>query len=547
VPSTDNYVGDSLIPSRPRSIIFFVSVASLLVLLCSFLFFYRLADRDLWSSHEGRAAQDAQTILSDHRWGLPGLFDGKIELQKPPLYYWLVAAIATLRDGQVDAWSVRFPAAAAALGCVLILLGFGHGCGRGLAGTIAAAMLATALHYTWLARTGRIDMPLTFVIAVELVGFYLGQQCRKQQRRAAWSWFLFAYLAGAAAVLLKGPIGILLPAGVVAAYLGLEGELPSPWLGRRWLRLAHELGLWWGLPLVALLAFPWFIWANIQTNGTLFEVFFWKHNFERGFGGGTLTAHPWWFYGPRLAFDLLPWSLLLPLALWLLIRRGWWSHDPEARFGLTWLLAMVLMLSCFRFKRADYLLPAYPGAALFLGCVVQRYCEEFKYRARLALGGGSILAGLALGWWIYLGYALPPQERSHEFRRFAQEIRRRAPAPQLILFFRAEAHALAFHVGRPIDTILEWENLDIWSSRPGTYYVVMPPENAAEWSRYLKLGQLEEVLRSNDLAEGGHAHPLVLMRTKPGAGPVRELGDLESAVSTEDPSPGDAVLRTADQ
>ena len=36
-----------------------------------FLFFHRLADRDLSSSHEARAAQDAQTILEDGRWGLP--------------------------------------------------------------------------------------------------------------------------------------------------------------------------------------------------------------------------------------------------------------------------------------------------------------------------------------------------------------------------------------------------------------------------------------------------------------------------------------------
>src|SRR5258708_524944 len=83
-----------------------LSSIALLVFLCCFLFFYRLADRDLWSSHEGRAAQDAQTILNDHRWGLPRLFDGKVELQKPPLYYWLVAGIAALRGGQVDAWSV---------------------------------------------------------------------------------------------------------------------------------------------------------------------------------------------------------------------------------------------------------------------------------------------------------------------------------------------------------------------------------------------------------------------------------------------------------
>src|SRR5262245_60995661 len=84
----------------------------------SLLFFYRLADRDLWSSHEARAGMDAQVLLDDGAWGLPHLFDGRPEMQKPPLYYWLVAALAWLRGGRVDAWAVRLPSALAALGCV---------------------------------------------------------------------------------------------------------------------------------------------------------------------------------------------------------------------------------------------------------------------------------------------------------------------------------------------------------------------------------------------------------------------------------------------
>lgn len=505
----------------PSTVFGALSSAAFLLSLCSFLFFYRLADRDLWSSHEGRAAQDAQTILRDHHWGLPRLFDGKVELQKPPLYYWLVAGIAALRGGQVDAWCVRLPAAGAAVGGVLVLLGLGFRRGRLLAGTLAAAMLATAIHYTWLGRIGRIDMPLTFASAVALVAFYLGQQCRRQPTaRGAWGWFLLAYLAGAAAVLLKGPIGLILPGGVVVAWLWLEGELPGLH-GRDWLRLAHGLGLWWGLPLILALTLPWYIWADIQTKGKFFEVFFWKHNFERGFGGGGLAAHPWWFYAPRLAFDLLPWSLLLPAAAWLVIRRDWWRPDPEIRFGLVWLLVMVFCLSCSRFKRADYVLPAYPGAALFLGCVAERAYRRWRDRAALLLTScGLILGSLLVAWWFYLACFLPLQEPRQEFRRFAEEIRRLAPAPQMIIFFRAEAHALAFRVGKPIDTILEWENLDVWSSRPETYYVVMPPENAVEWQEYLELGQLEEVLRSTDLAGGAHAHPLVLLRTRPGAGPI---------------------------
>src|SRR5438874_12104760 len=102
---------------RPPSSLLITHHSSLII-LCLFLFFCRLADRDLWSSHEARAGMDAQTLLEDG-WGLPRLFDGRPELQKPPLYYWLVAAVARVRGGPVDAWAVRLPAAGSALLCVL--------------------------------------------------------------------------------------------------------------------------------------------------------------------------------------------------------------------------------------------------------------------------------------------------------------------------------------------------------------------------------------------------------------------------------------------
>src|SRR5437016_4683058 len=83
--------------------------------LCSYpLFFHGLADRDLTSSHEARAAQDAQMMLATGDWGLPRLLDRQIDLQKPPLYYWLVAILAQLQGGQVDAWAVRLPSALSA-------------------------------------------------------------------------------------------------------------------------------------------------------------------------------------------------------------------------------------------------------------------------------------------------------------------------------------------------------------------------------------------------------------------------------------------------
>jgi 4-amino-4-deoxy-L-arabinose transferase-like glycosyltransferase len=517
------------------------------VSLCLLLFFFKLADRDLWSSHEARAAQDAQSILFDQQWGLPHLFDGKIELQKPPLYYWLVAGIARLRGGAVDAWAVRLPAALAALGTVLLLYGLGVGRGRATSGLAAAMILATALHFTWLARVGRIDMPLTLATALTSVGFYRAQRCwAEREGQGCWPWMLLAYLAAALALLLKGPIGVLLPAGVAITYLWLESDRASRRQWRHWLGMVHKFGIWWGIPLVLAIAIPWFVWANWETNGRVVDVFLWKHNVERALSSGNHAAYPWWFYGPQLAVDFLPWSLLLPVSIWMSMRRGWWRLDPEARFGLVWLVAMTVLLSCSRFKRSDYLLPAYPGAALFLGCILERWYVSVAHRRMAAAAFAGMLATVALGWTVYLDDVLPRQEPQLEFRSFAQEIRRRAPAPQMIIFFRAEAHALAFHVGRQIDTILEWENLDVWASRPETWYVVMPPENAAEWPEYLRHGQLEEVVRSVDLAGGKHVHPLVLMRTRPGAGPLHpERSENARSSRTRTDRPGAPLGRFA--
>lgn len=479
-----------------------------LLLLCSVLFFYRLAERDLWNSHEARAAQDAQTILDDDDWGLPRLFDGRLELQKPPLYYWTVAIVARC-FGAVDAWSVRLPSALAAHGCVLGIYWFGLRRGRPLVGFVAAVVLATAMHFTWLARIARTDMPLTLAIALALWCFALAVEDERPMRRCLR--LILAYVALAVAVLLKGPIGLALPCVVALACIVVERVAL-----RDWGRLAHRLGLWWGVPLVIGIALPWFVWANTRTDGEVFRTFFWHHNIERGFGGSdTLRAHPWWFYGPQFLLDFLPWSPLVLAAGWWAWRRGWLSADREARLGLVWFLAMAALLSCARFKRSDYLAPAYPGAALFLGAAAERWYLATRRRAVVATAFAGIVAGCLACWVTYVARVLPEQEETREYRHFAEVIRRYAPLPREVVFFRAEAHALAFHVGRPLRVFVEWESLDEIAARPEASFVVMPAASAREWRDHLRLGDLEEVCRNTEVSSPDHERPLVLFRTRP--------------------------------
>ena len=332
-----------------------------LCLCSSLLFFYRLGDRDLWASHEARAAQNAQRILDDGDWLLPRLYDDQVELQKPPLYYWLAAAAGALRGKNVDALAVRLPAAVAGLATAVVVFVFFARRGRPLAGLFAALCLETAQHFTWISRTGRIDVPLTLAVTCSILCLWQARQ-PGSIGRSRFFWSLAGYLAMAAGLLLKGPVGAVLPLAVVtvaAAYCR------QPILPR---------SLIWGLPLAVAVAGPWFIVAHLRTHGEFTRQFFWYHNFQRTTGGAsTLAVHPWWFYGPRLAFDFLPWSPLLAVAGWVSFRCRQVETDPIAALGLTWLLTILLLLSAARFKRADYLLPAYPArrsgsAASASGC-----------------------------------------------------------------------------------------------------------------------------------------------------------------------------------
>jgi 4-amino-4-deoxy-L-arabinose transferase-like glycosyltransferase len=466
------------------------------------LFFHRLADRDLWSSHEARAAMNADSVLAGDV-GLPRLFDGRAEMQKPPLYYWLVALIARLRGTEVDAWAVRLPSALSAVGCVIALVWFGRRMERPGAGLLAGVILATAVHFTWLARIGRIDMPLTFAVTVACLAFYpTGSPVPGRKRQ------FVGYLAVAVAVMLKGPIGAVLPAAIWLLHRILTRPVP---LGRR-------SSFWWGIPFVLIVTLPWYVWVNATTDGEFFRVFVWYHNVERGLGGSTLRSHPWWTYPGYFAGDFLPWTPILVGAVVWFFRTGAWRTDAEARFGLVWFVAILVVLSCASFKRADYLLPAYPGAALFLGCTLMRLAEQWRtYPLRNILLRAAVIAlplFAVVFWCVRVEHGLPMEESFRDYRSFASIIRTRAPAPEPVLFFRTEAHALALHVGRPVTIVVQWEELRSHLVSGQARYVVMAPDSAADWAEHLDGIRLSEVGRNTD-PNGRHERPLVLLRAEP--------------------------------
>src|SRR5204863_201067 len=129
-------------------------------------------------------------------------------------------------------------AALSALGCVLFVYVLGKRSGRACAGFLAALILASCLHFTWLARVGRIDMPLTLAVTLAGGGFYLGMLAGTSNSGGrVWPWYLLGYVSVALGILLKGPIALVLVGLVVGAFVLSElrsqrrAESPSPRTG----------------------------------------------------------------------------------------------------------------------------------------------------------------------------------------------------------------------------------------------------------------------------------------------------------------------------
>jgi 4-amino-4-deoxy-L-arabinose transferase-like glycosyltransferase len=471
----------------------------ILVVLSVSLFCQGTGSRELWASHEARAAQNAQRMLDDGIWLLPRLYDDQVELQKPPGYYWLVAAVGWER-GEVDAVAVRLPAALAGTLTVLLVWWHLRRRGRPVAGFVAAAVLAGAVHFTGTARIGRIDVPLACVVTAIILVSRDALADREASRSASASRLTFVGLLAGVAVLLKGPIGVVLPAAVLGAHV-LGDRVPI----RRLFMSVLFVGV-----VAFTLAAPWFIWVNAATDGEFFRVFFGYHHFNRAFGGAeTLAGHPWWYYIPRFGADFLPWTLALVIAI--AMRR--WRGDADARIGLLWFGMMVAVLSVSRFKRADYLLPAYPGAAIFLGCALERWylSRTRQTRTRAACGFALTLALLPAGWLLFDLKFTVQEEAARAQAPFARQTRELAPPPEAVLLFRVESHLLAYHLGRPVHTLVEWADLRARIDAPGPHFVVMRAEFLDEVRQSLAVPF--EVLARSDDATGPRAHrPLILLR-----------------------------------
>jgi hypothetical protein len=82
-----------------------------------------------------------------------------------------------------------------------------------------------------------------------------------------------------------------------------------------------------------------------------------------------------------------------------------------------------------------------------------------------------------------------------------------------VLLFQVESHLLAYHLGRPVHTLVEWADLDAHLRGAGPHYVVTRSD-CLDDIRAFRPGRVEVLAHSEDVSAVRPHRPLVLLQIR---------------------------------
>jgi len=342
-----------------------------------------LVDDDIDAAH----ALVAREMLQRHDYVVM-YQDGIRYLIRPPVHFWMVAAsYAALGE---TAFATRLPVALSMVALVLLTFAFGRRFFGERAGWYAALAVATSFGMFIFTRTVIPEA----IYALEFTAiFYLFLR--------SWTGSLdprIGYASAAAicglAVLTRGVIGVLFPAGTLVGFLAAT----RGW--RRW----RELRPVSSLAIFLAVAVPWHVLAERRAPGFWWAYFVNEHVLR---ALGTRLPHdysavPLWLWWLEHFAWLFPWSVFVPVVLRVLPRPRTWGRDmdadAQARLLLSlWAAVILVFFSIESGSRMEYYsFGAWPALALLLGVGIARAEDrddrELRWLARALAVLGVVYA-----------------------------------------------------------------------------------------------------------------------------------------------------------
>ena len=360
-----------------------------LVLIGGIAYIWHLGSIGLVDETEPLFAEASRQMLVTGDWITP-FFNGETRFDKPALIYWC-QAIAYAVIG-VNEWAVRLPSALAAIGLICLafytlvwqqtqidkLLQTYNSNRRWLVAGLATAMMAFNPQMIVWGRIGVSDMLLTGCIASALLCFFIGYVSNDPKTSSHGNltankfsifsffpsgWYLAFYILIGAAILTKGPVGIVLPGLIVCLFLFYLGNFIKVWQEAKPLR---------GLLIVGAIALPWYVLVALQNGSSYIDSFFGYHNVERFTSVVNRHSAPWYFYFIVVLVGFAPYAVYLPAAMAKL--KFWdfkhWRSQPRVQqlglFAFIWFVGVFGFFTIAVTKLPSYVLPLMPAAAILI-------------------------------------------------------------------------------------------------------------------------------------------------------------------------------------
>ena len=369
-----------------------------LLLLAALTFFAGLGRGAITDSDEGFYAESSREMVASGDWVTPH-YNYEPRFQKPILYYWLTSATYLVTGA--SEFGARFWAAMAGVGLVLVTAAAGRRWYDETTGLLAGAIVATNFGYFSIGRMALPDLPLTFCITLAI---WAALVSTLEQERSPRRFVVLAALGLGLGFLMKGPVGLIIPAIVIVPVLMLE---------RRSIGL-NPADIVLGFLIMIAVAMPWYLLMWSRHGNDYLQSFFVGDNLERFATSRFNDPRPWWFYLPVVAGGLLPWTPLAlvwlgPITQLLRGRRGVGTIDLRL---LMWALLPLIFYSISVGKQPRYVLPVLPPLALLLASSIVERTQEWRGldgarsmpRRALPVVAGSLMSGaffVALGILLY--------------------------------------------------------------------------------------------------------------------------------------------------
>lgn len=383
-------------------------------------FFLALGTPRLWDEDEGFFAAAAREMHQRNDWVVP-TFNGELFSHKPPFMFWMMRGGFFL-FGETEL-GARVGSALFALLTALATYQIGCLLFRRNAGLWAGLAVATSLNFTVVARAATPDAYLVFFIALA-IWLYIRSVPKIWQSQGdnEWTWrdllperwtgYLGIYAAMGVAVLVKGPIGVLLPGTAIGLFAifasgprsAVEASLSSRALGVfRTLFSATPWRVFFAMrPLLAIavvlaIAGPWFFLVGWRTDGVFLQEFFGVHNVGRFLEPMENHRGGPWYYIIAAIVGFFPWSIFwLPTTIdtcRAIFRRS--ENHLALALVASWAVVVIGFFSLASTKLPSYILPAYPALALATGHWVDRWLSRsesvWTWWPRLAFGSLGIV------------------------------------------------------------------------------------------------------------------------------------------------------------